>query len=130
MPATSLIATKSVILVDDDDDVRRSFSFLLNARGFSVSVFKCGRELLDLKLISDATCFLLDYRLPDMNGIDLLHRLRGSGHSNPALLITGDPRPSIRPRAFAAGYLDVMDKPVDAGDLAEAINSALTQTEK
>ena len=125
MPTSSLVLAKHIVLVDDDEDVRRSFNMLLQARGFVVKAFETGGELLAFNRISDSACFLLDYRLPDMNGIELLLSLRRSGQENPAFLITGDPLPSIRPRANTAGFLGVIEKPADANELAELLTSAI-----
>ena len=125
MPSTSLVLAKHIVLVDDDEDVRRSFNMLLRARGFFVRAFETGSDLLAFEKISKSACFLLDYRLPDMNGIELLQNLRRSGQENPAFLITGDPLPSIRPRASMAGFLGVIEKPADANKLAELLKSAI-----
>ena len=125
MPSTPLVATKTVILVDDDADVRRSFALLLEARGFVVRVFETGTELLASNWAGEQSCYLLDYRLPDMNGIELLKRLRHSGRKHPAFLITGDPLPSIKPRAFVAGFLKVFEKPADANELALSLDLAI-----
>lgn len=124
MPSASLTLTKPVFLVDDDADVRRSFRILLQARGFIVHAFETGTEFLANSEINAVGVFLLDYRLPDMNGIDLLSSLRSNDHTNPAYLITGDPLPSIRTRARAAGFLDVIEKPANANRLADLLRMA------
>ena len=98
---------------------------LLRARGFIVKAFETGGELLAFNAISESACLLLDYRLPDMNGIELLNNLRRSGEENPAFLITGDPLPSIRSRANTAGFLGVIEKPADANELADLLTSAI-----
>ena len=125
LPSTSLILAKHIVIVDDDDEVRRSFNMLLRARGFMVKAFETGTELLAFNKIAESACLLLDYRLPDMNGIELLQSLRRSGQDNPAFLITGDPLPSIRPRASSAGFLGVIEKPADANQLAELLSLAI-----
>lgn len=111
-------ASKSVFLVDDDEEVRRSFSLFLKARGFRMQTYETGSALLAERSIDAASCFLLDYRLPDMNGIELLSSLRRSGRENPAFLITGYLLPNIKRRARNAGFLDVIEKPADANFLA------------
>lgn len=130
MPSTSLSLRKHVILVDDEDEVRRSFSMLLGARGFDVEAYACGDDILEANEIDRRACFLLDYRLPDMNGIDLLTSLRRCGRKNPAFLITGDPLPSIRPRAKTAGFLRIIDKPVDANELAQILDEEFPDQQK
>ena len=125
MQSAPHIASKSILLVDDDEEVRRSFSLLLRARGFRMHTYETGSALLTEPSIGSNSCFLLDYRLPDMNGIELLSSLRRSGRENPAFLITGYLLPNIKRRAMSAGFLEVIEKPADANFLAALLSNSL-----
>jgi two-component system, LuxR family, response regulator FixJ len=92
-----LPANPTIYVVDDDADVLRSLRFLLEADGFDVRTFRNASALLDAARSTGVDCFVIDYKMPDMNGIDLARRLR---HRDMAA------------RAAAAGVHDVLLKPL------------------
>ena len=114
-------APKGVIIVDDDDDVRRSVTYGLRRQGYSVNDFASGLELLSLCDRQVCDCLLIDYKLPHIDGLDLLPRLRQGGLDSPALLITGLYSGSLSERAKAAGYAAVIEKPVHVSELVTHI---------
>src|SRR4051794_32496211 len=97
-----------VIIVDDDSAVLSSLAFSLGVDGFAVAVFHDGDELLRQPQPA-CDCVVLDYRLPDMNGMDLAERLRARGVAAPIILITSNPAAAVRHRATAAG-MKVIEK--------------------
>lgn len=100
-----------VILVEDDREVRDSLTMLLRAWGFSVEVFQTGTQMLMNRYLPDGDCLLIDYKMPYLNGIELLTRLRRAGSDVPALLITGVFSNTLMEKALAAGFSDVLEKP-------------------
>lgn len=100
-----------VVLIEDDDEVRRSLTLLLRARGFSVDVFRNGMEILSNRSLPQSDCMLIDYKMPGMNGLALLRKLREAGLQTPALMITGFFSNTLLQRAKDAGYSDVVEKP-------------------
>jgi two-component system response regulator FixJ len=116
----------TVLVVDDDADVLRSLKFLLETEGFRVLTFRSGAELLHSTAAKQADCFVIDYRMSHMNGIDLAVHLRGDGDSKPIILITGDPDSTISARATDAGIRHVLRKPHLEGSLAGLISAAVT----
>ncbi len=119
--------TKSakVVLVDDDLPVLGSLQFLLNAEGFDVDVFDSGATLLLQPALPEKGCFVIDYHMPEMNGLELLGRLRDRRSILPAILITGDPDRSIERKAAHAGVLLVLRKPHLSDGLVMGIRKAL-----
>lgn len=107
-----LPATPTVYVVDDDADVLRSLRFLLETDGFNVRTFRNGSALLNAVRSTGVDCFVIDYKMPDMNGIDLARRLRNRDMAAPIILITGYPDENIATRAAAAGVHDVLLKPL------------------
>ena len=107
-----LPATPTVYVVDDDADVLRSLRFLLETDGFNVRTFRNGSALLNAVRSTGVDCFVIDYKMPDMNGIDLARRLRNRDMAVPIILITGYPDENIAARAAAAGVHDVLLKPL------------------
>jgi FixJ family two-component response regulator len=112
-----------VVIVDDDPAVLNSLAFSLGVDGFAVALFHDGSELLRGPS-PDCACIVLDYRLPDMNGLDLADRLRARGVDAPMILITSDPAPRVLRRASAAG-VRVIEKPLVDGDLQDAIRATV-----
>jgi two-component system, LuxR family, response regulator FixJ len=104
--------TKAMIyVVDDDLDVLGSLQFLLETDGFSVRTFKSGAALLRDDASENADCFVIDYKMPNMNGLDLATRLRNRDIAAPIILITGYPDETIPDRAATAGVFHVLRKP-------------------
>ena len=92
-----------IYVVDDDLDVLGSLQFLLETDGFDVRTFKSGATLLEDAAPAGADCFVIDYKMPNMNGIDLVKRLRNRHISAPIILITGYPDEHIPEMAATAG---------------------------
>jgi two-component system, LuxR family, response regulator FixJ len=120
-----LAKAKPVILViDDDPAVRNSLKFALEIEGFSVRLYPTGAELLDEKDMPESGCLVADYRLPGMNGLDLLARLQERNVRLPAILITTHPTAAIRDRAALAG-VRLIEKPLLTDTLFQWIRAAL-----
>jgi len=117
--------TAKVVLVDDDLPVLGSLRFLLEAEGFEVDAFDSGAALLLQPFLPEKGCFVIDYHMPEMNGLTLLARLRDRRSLLPAILITGDPDPSIEQKAAHAGVVLVLRKPHLGDGLLEGIRKAL-----
>jgi two-component system, LuxR family, response regulator FixJ len=100
-----------VYVVDDDPGVLGSLRFLLETDGFDVKTFRNGAALLGAVASNGADCFVIDYKMPNMNGIDLATRLRNHDIATPIILITGSPDDSIPAKAAVAGVHDVLLKP-------------------
>ncbi len=89
--AMSSSVKPTVYVVDDDADVLGSLRFLLETDGFNVRTFRNGAALLNAVRSTGVDCFVIDYKMPDMNGIDLAGRLRNRDIAAPVILITGYP---------------------------------------
>ena len=92
-----------VYVVDDDLGVLGSLRFLLETDGFDVKTFRSGAALLSAVASNGADCSVIDYKMPNMNGIDLANRLRNRDIAAPIILITGYPDDVYRrrPRSLA-----------------------------
>src|SRR5215211_2571959 len=114
-----------VYVVDDDTDVLCSLRFLLETDGFSVQTFRSGAALLNGSVPGEADCFVIDYKMPAMSGIDLANRLRIRQVDAPIILITGHPDESIPEKAAAAGIRHVLLKPHLEDSLISRIRGAI-----
>jgi two-component system response regulator FixJ len=122
-----LSAKFTVYVVDDDADVLGSLRFLLETDGFDVRTFRSGAALLNAVCSTGVDCFVIDYKMPDMNGIDLAGRLRNRDVAAPVILITGYPDENISARAEAAGVRHVMLKPLLDDSLVTRIRGAIQE---
>ena len=115
----------TVFVVDDDAAVLGSLRFLLETDGFAVRTFRSGTALLNAGGARGADCYVIDYKMPDINGIELAGRLRQSDEGTPVILITGYPDGNISARAAAAGVKDVILKPLLDETLVKCIRHAI-----
>ena len=115
-----------VVVVDDDPAVLGALKFALEIEGFSVADYRSGSELLAQSELPQAGCLVIDFRLPDMDGLALLGALRDRAIDLPAVLITSHPTQGLRGRA-AAVAVPIIEKPLLGNALFEAIESALAR---
>jgi two-component system, LuxR family, response regulator FixJ len=125
--AMPLSAKPTVYVVDDDADVLGSLRFLLETDGFDVRTFRNGASLLNAVRSTGVDCFVIDYKMPEMNGIDLVRRLRNRDIAAPVILITGYPDENIAARATAAGVRHVLLKPLLDESLVSRIRGAIQE---
>jgi len=127
--AMSAFSKPTVYVVDDDADVLGSLRFLLETDGFNVRTFRSGAALLNAVRSTGVDCFVLDYKMPDMNGLDLAGRLRNRDIAAPVILITGYPDENISVRAEAAGVRHVLLKPLLDESLVTRIRGAIQDSQ-
>lgn len=119
--------TEKVILVDDDIAVLRSLRFLLETEGFDVMAFESGMELLAQPSLPTRGCFVIDYAMPGMNGLQLLDKLRDRCSTLPVILMTAQTDAAIEEKAGRAGVLRVLHKPNFTGGLISSVREALSR---
>ncbi|MEE1656560.1 response regulator [Microvirga sp. CF3062] len=117
--------TGPVIVVDDDAAVRNSLKFALELEGLSVRLFKDGAELLAATDLPQNGCFVIDYNMPGMTGIELVDKLRQRHIENPAILIASQVSDDLHGRAARSGFRSVLEKPLHDSDLLDSIHAAL-----
>lgn len=112
-----------ILLVDDDAAVRNALKFSLEMEGFSVRLYPTPEALLAESNLPAVGCLVIDYRMPEIDGLELVERLRNRGVALPVLLISGRVTRSLRDRASGLGIRDVLEKPLS--DLAGSIRRVL-----
>lgn len=118
--------TALILLSDDDASVRRSLHLLLRSRGFGVLAYSSGTALLLDPQTQTGDCLVVDYLMPDIDGISILRQLRSAGWCGPAILITGHYADKLAARAQEAGFAAVLEKPLRDGVLVQTIGEVLS----
>jgi len=114
-----------VSILDDDESVRRSVANLLLSVGFAVAAFDSAESFLQAGRSKGTRCLVLDLKMPGMDGLGLLTRLREMGRHIPAVILTAHGDDQVRERALRAGAVAFLDKPFVSAELIEAIRSAI-----
>jgi two-component system response regulator FixJ len=117
------VASNTVYVVDDDDGVRHSLRMLLEAYGYSVRDYSTASEFLKAITADDPDpgCLLLDYRLTDGNGLDVVMALRARAINLPTILMTGVLDPMLKDRAKRIGVQAMLIKPLNCDELLALI---------
>ena len=114
-----------IYVVDDDYDVRTSLRFLLETEGFDVRTFRSGSALLGSSTRHCADCLVVDYKMAELDGLELATRLRRLDVSTPIILITGYPDEKISAKASSAGVRHVLLKPNLEDNLIDCVRNAI-----
>src|SRR6185436_12454381 len=97
------MADAVVHLIDDDEDVRRALSFLLGTAGFAVKVYESAVLFMDKYDSAVSGCIVTDVRMPDMDGLQLLRRLKERGVTLPIVIMTGHADVALAVEAMKIG---------------------------
>lgn len=117
---------KTVIhVVDDDEAMRDSIAFLLDVNGFQPLVYASASAFQAESRLNASSCIVSDIRMPGMNGIELVRKLKSEGSACPVILVTGHGDVGLAVEAMKAGAVDFIEKPFDDVVLLGAIRSAL-----
>jgi two-component system response regulator FixJ len=119
----------TVHVIDDDDAVRESLSFLLRSAKLEVHAYESAAAFLSA-LPVNAGCIVTDVRMPEVSGIDLLRRLRDRGIAMPVIVMTGHGDVPLAVEAMKIGAVDFFEKPFDDEALLAAVRAALGNWEK
>jgi len=116
-----------VLIVDDEENIGRSLRLILEREGYRVTACRSAQEFRAEAQGAPVDVILLDLRLPDGNGIDLLRELRASGHPAPVIMISGHGTIAEAVEATRAGTFDFLEKPLGRDRVLLAIKNAVEQ---
>ncbi|MGK7862426.1 response regulator transcription factor CtrA [Falsiroseomonas sp. E2-1-a4] len=112
-----------VLLVEDDTIVARGVTLALKAATMIVDTADTGEEALELARLYDYDIVVLDLMLPDMEGYEVVRRLRAARLETPVLILSGLTRPQAKVRGFGMGADDYITKPFDQQELVARIQA-------
>lgn len=114
-----------VHVIDDDAAMRDSLTFLLESAGLTSSSYESAGAFLNALPGIAPGCIVTDIRMPDMNGLELVRRLKQLGVRHPVIVITGHGDVPLAVEAMKAGVVDFIEKPFDDSVILGAIETAL-----
>jgi two-component system repressor protein LuxO len=104
----------NILLVEDAPSLAELYrAYLTQECGYAVAAAASGRDALESAARNPPDAVLLDLRLPDMHGLELLDRLRERGMKAPVIVITGDGSIGVAVEAMRRGARDFLVKPFD-----------------
>jgi two-component system, LuxR family, response regulator FixJ len=118
-----------VYIIDDDEAIRKSLTFLLSTAGFAPKAYESAVAFLDAVRAVPPGCIVTDIRMPEIDGLELLRRLRQIGVESPVIVITGHGDVQLAVEAMKIGAADFIEKPFDDETLIASIRSALSGQE-
>jgi len=125
MNPETLAPSPTVFVVDDDEAMRSSLRWLVEAEGLRVETFAAASEFLAAYYPGRAGCILLDVRMPGMSGLELQAHLSSQDMRTPVIIITGHGDVPMAVQAMKAGAVDFIEKPFDDEVLLSGIRRAL-----
>ena len=119
------MATETIVhVVDDDAAMRDSIVFLLDTADLKAKTYESAVALLEAMPLEPG-CIVTDVRMPDMNGLELVRRLKAMNAPHPIIVITGHADVPLAIEAMKTGVVDFLEKPFDDEALIGAIQRAL-----
>lgn len=118
-------AGDTVHVVDDDAAIRESLSFLLDTAGLKACLYESGHALLARTGALEPGCIITDVRMPEMNGLELVERLKESGVRLPVIVLTGHADVAMAVEAMKAGVIEFLEKPFSDEALLRAVDTAM-----
>jgi len=122
------MADETVLIIDDEKLVRWSLRQKCEEWGFSVLEADNGASGLRMAQSANPDLILLDVRLPDLGGLEVLQRLKDAGNARAVIMITADPQLDDVKAAIKLGAFDFIDKPIDFDELHVTTQNALEAT--
>jgi two-component system response regulator FixJ len=118
-----------VYVIDDDEAMRDSLNFLLDAADLEVMLFETAQHFLEALPGLDFGCVVSDVRMPGIDGIELLKRMKAGQSKFPILIMTGHGDVPLAVEAMKLGAVDFLEKPFEDDRLIGMIEAAIRQAE-
>ena len=114
-----------VCVVEDDAAVRNALKFSLEVEGMAVRLYDGAASLLGDPRLPSCRCLVVDFRMPVMDGLELVGVLKTREIAAPVIMITGQATRDLRRRAEKLGVRGVIEKPLPDGELLKAVQAAI-----
>jgi len=118
-----------VYVIDDDEAMRDSLNFLLDAANYEVTLFDSAVKFLDAVPGLEFGCVVSDVRMPGLDGMELLKRMKAAHSAFPIVIMTGHGDVPLAVEAMKLGAVDFLEKPFEDDRLIAMIEMAIQQAE-
>ncbi|RYF95780.1 MAG: response regulator [Caulobacteraceae bacterium] len=112
-------------MVDDDEAARKSLTFLLRTEGVRSRAFESGPAFIEQLVPGQRGCVVTDVRMPEMDGITLVRKLKERDCRMPVIVITGHADVPLAVQAMKAGVADFIEKPFESDTILHAVRRCL-----
>ncbi|WP_373502852.1 response regulator transcription factor [Aestuariivirga sp.] len=119
-----------IMIIDDDAAVRDSLSSVLSTYGYESAACSSARQALREIESARPDCIVLDVRMPEIDGLQMLEMLKRMEGAPPVVIITGHADVPMAVQAMKSGAADFLEKPVVDEDLAASIGAAISENEQ
>ncbi|MFW6011249.1 MAG: sigma-54-dependent transcriptional regulator [Desulfosalsimonas sp.] len=116
---------EKILIIDDDDGLVHFLARFFQRKGYGVTACSSGRQAVEKTAHESFDLILLDYKMPDLNGLDTLAQIRGNRVKTPVIIMTAYGTTSLAIEAMKAGAYDYLVKPFERRDLSRIVNEAL-----
>lgn len=120
----------SILIVDDEEDTRRSLTDLLSQQGYTVNTASDGHRAVTALEEGGADLVILDLNMPDMTGLSVLRRLQGRRPGLPVIAISAYASKEMKLELLQEGARSFFPKPIDIDALLEEVSSILKRDEE
>ncbi len=129
-PATEVVPSPTISIVDDDRELREAMGDLLRSRGYAVQLYESCEDFLARRVPTRPGALLIDAVFPSgMSGLDLLKRMKEIKQLPPAIMVTGRGDISLAVDAMKAGAVDFVEKPINHKELLQVAANVFKQTQ-
>src|ERR1700742_1163601 len=122
-----LDVTSTILVIDDDVDLRNSLGRLLRSVGLNAKLFSSVSEFLKAELAEGPSCLVLDVRLPGQSGLEFQRELATAGRELPIIFITGHGDIPMSVQAMKSGAIEFLTKPIRDQEFLDAIQCGLSR---
>ncbi|MFW6284234.1 MAG: response regulator [Desulfosalsimonas sp.] len=114
-----------ILLIDDDEGLIHFLSRFFQRKGYAVTACASGRQAIETTGQQDFDLILLDYKMPELNGLDTLSEIRAIAVKTPVILMTAYGTTNLAIEAMKRGAYDYLVKPFEKKDLTRIVSEAL-----
>lgn len=120
-------SSKTILVIDDEEDLRQSVADALESQGYNVVLAADGQEGIDDAVAHGPDLILVDYRMPQLDGVEFLRSLRSRREvkDTPVMIVTVDPELELRKSATDLGIQGFLVKPFSMSELLQCVRNLL-----
>ena len=128
LSGTTMIKNSKILIVDDEPRLCNSLKILLCTQSYKVKICNSGKEALTYLTNDKFDLVLLDIFMEDMNGLQVIERIKNQKIDTPVIIMTGNTSAELTVKAFRMGAIDYLKKPFETQELFSSVKNFLTQS--